>query len=433
MSQKYKPITQPFGSKTKYKINLEMDSRGHFNIESRSTIKNTSNDKWSDVVFYFIPNIFTKENSPTLSNPGTAHIKSILVNGKKAKFSLKKDSLKVLLHENVYPTKKIVVDIQYSFTLPEKGFRFNKEDGNYYLAQWYPMVATYKNGSWNKEEYRVKGETYHTAFSDFEVSYKIPKGLTIVSTSDQEYVNSKNKSTLKMKNVKDFYITILKKPYENERKIGNVNIRAFTIDDDTQSQREVLQIAEKALNYFQDKIGPYPHKQLDIIVSQSGMEYPGIVTAGSIKGGNSDWRESVVVHEIAHQWFYGMISSDPFHDAWLDEGIANFATSLFYSKYKKEPISLLDVSEFQDSPLPVNLPLNKYTLGEQSNYIYAKAPTYLWKVFSENGGQKRAEDFLKSYYNLYKYKDIDTAEFVRFIKYYLDLKNDASLKEFLEF
>lgn len=432
MSQKYKPNTQSFGSKTKYKINLEMDSRGHFNLESRSTITNTSNDEWSDVVFYFIPNIFTKENSPTLSNPGTTHIKSILVNGKKAKFSLKKDTLKVLLYEDVNPTKKIVVDIQYSFTMPEKGLRFTKEDGNYYLAQWYPMVATYKNGSWNKEEYRLKGETYHTAFSDFEVSYKIPKGLTIVTTSDREYVKSKKTSILKMKNVKEFFIAILKEPYSNERKVGNVNIRAFTLDDDAESQREVLQIAEKALNYFQDKIGPYPHKQLDIIVSQLGMEYPGIVTAGSIYNRFEGWSESLVVHEIAHQWFYGMISSDPFYDAWLDEGFATFALNLFHSELEKGPISL-DVSKFKDSPLPVNLPLNKYTLGEQSNYIYGKASTYLWKVFSENGGKKRAEDFLKNYYDLYKYKDIDTAEFVRFIKYYLELKDDHLLKEFLTF
>lgn len=433
MSQKYKPITQPFGSKTKYKISLKMDSKGHFDVGSRSTITNTSNEKWSDVVFYFIPNIFTKENSPSLNNPGTANIKRILINGKKAKFSLKKDTLKVLLNKKVYPTKKMVIDIQYNFTMPEEGYRFTKENGNYYLAQWYPMVATYKSGGWNKEDYRVRGETYHTAFSDFEVNYKIPKGLTIVSTSDREYVGS-HKTTLKMKNVKDFFIAILNKPNEIERKVGQVNIRTFTLNDDFEIQREALQIAEKALNYFQDKIGPYPHKQLDIIVSQLGMEYPGIVTAGTIQnsGDMSDWKESIVVHEIAHQWFYGMISSDPFHDAWLDEGITNFATNLFYSDYKKRHISL-DVSQFNNAPLPVNLPLNEYTLTEQSNYIYGKASVYLWKVLSENGGKKIAEDFLKSYYDLYKYKDVDTAEFVRFIKYYLELKDDHLLKEFLKF
>ncbi|MBU8791783.1 M1 family metallopeptidase [Oceanobacillus caeni] len=294
------------------------------------------------------------------------------------------------------------------------------------------MVATYKDG-WNKEDYISKGETYHTAFSDYRINYEIPENLTLVSTSDNELVTSPSKGQLEANNVKDFFIAILKDPNVIEKEINNINIRVFGIDNNKKLHKEVGDISSEALNYFEEKIGPYPHGQLDIIVDQSGMEYPGIITVGSIynKGStNPSLIKSIVVHEIAHQWFYGVVSNDPYNDAWLDEGITELATLLFHADYRNEEISL-DVELFKDFPLPVNLPLDKYDIDSQSNYIYGKSTTYLWDILTKNDGRVGAEEFLKNYYNVYKYKDVDTQEFVRYIKYYLNMKDDNIFKEFL--
>ncbi|MDF9762258.1 hypothetical protein OKW24_004031 [Peribacillus simplex] len=293
------------------------------------------------------------------------------------------------------------------------------------------MIATYRNHKWNKEAYRLKGESYHTSFSDFKIQYKLPKDLTLISSDDNDGYPSKRTGVLEGDNIKEFYISLLKEPNVIQKKTGDITIRVFGVDERKELHKEISEMASEAMNYFQDTFGPYPHKQLDIILDEKGMEYPGIVTAGS----NYNRLESpehlrrIVVHEIAHQWFYGVISNDPYHDAWLDEGITDLATLLFYANQGND-ISF-DEELFKEFTLPVNLPLDKYSSNDQSNYIYGKSSTMLWKIFQENGGELKAEDFLKNYYDHYQYIEVDTQEFVRFLKYYLNLKDDDYFKDWI--
>ncbi|MFJ7686027.1 M1 family aminopeptidase [Peribacillus butanolivorans] len=224
----------------------------------------------------------------------------------------------------------------------------------------------------------------------------------------------------------------MKEPNVIQKKTGDITIRVFGVDENKELHKEISEIANEAMNYFQDTIGPYPHKQLDIILDELGMEYPGVVTAGSIYNRlqkSPEHLKRTVVHEIAHQWFYGVISNDPYHDAWLDEGITTFATLLFYANQGND--TSFDEELFREFTLPVNLPLDKYSSNEQSGYIYGKSSEMLWGVFQENGGELKAEDFLKNYYDHYQYKEVNTQEFVRFLKYYLNLKDDDYFKDWI--
>ena len=414
------PKTIEAGSKAKYVIDLAMDEQGNFNIHSKSYIQNNSTDPWGELVFYFLPNIFTETHSPQLKKPAFTNIDSIQVNEETVDFSLDKDSLKIILNKEQLPSETFVVDIKYKFTLPEKGFRFTKIEDNYFLAQWYPMIATYRDHQWNKEDYRGKGETYHTSFSDFEITYNLPEGLTIIS-SGEEKNPSKQSGVLTAENIKEFYIALLKEPNIVEKQVNEINLRIIDVDDSTELHNELLDAAGEALTYFQNNIGPYPHEQLDIILDETGMEYPGVVTVGASNNGRNLAR--IITHEIAHQWFYGVVNNDPYHNAWLDEGISEFATDLFFSQgERKEMYEKRNV--FKEYPLPINLPLDKYTLGEQSNYIYGKSSKMLSNLLLGERIKIKAEDFLKHYYEAYQYKEIDTKEFVRFSKYYLNLDDD---------
>ncbi|MDM5292994.1 M1 family metallopeptidase [Peribacillus simplex] len=429
-NEEFSPKGLSPGSESEYDINMEMGVEGNFKIHSTTSIKNISTDKWEQLMFYFIPNMFTETNS-YLEKPSTVKVESINLNGKTVKFNLEKDTLTVPLNEKLEPNQNVVVDIKYEFNLPEKGYRFTQNENNYFLAQWYPMIATYRNHKWNKEAYRLKGESYHTAFSDFKIQYKLPKDLTLISSGDNDGYPSKRTGILEGDNLKEFYISLLKEPNVIQKKTGDITIRVFGVDKRKELHKEISEMASEAMNYFQDTFGPYPHKQLDIILDEKGMEYPGVVTAGS----NYNRLESpehlkrIVVHEIAHQWFYGVISNDTYHDAWLDEGITDLATLLFYANQGND-ISF-DEELFKEFTLPVNLPLDKYSSNDQSNYIYGKSSTMLWKIFRENGGELKAEDFLKNYYDHYQYKEVDTQEFVRFFKYYLNLKDDDYFKDWI--
>lgn len=421
------------GSSTNYDLSIEMDEKEMFYVEATIEIENNSADDWETLDFYFIPNMFTEENSPDLPAYASIEITSIEINQEDIDYSLTKDTLSIPLKENVEPNQTVIADISYSFTLPEEGLRFTKNEDNYYLAQWYPMVPTYKNGSgWNKKDYNFIGETYHTTFSDFQITYNFPSNLTIVSSSPNDAFPSANKGTLTVENEKEVFIALLNNPLMSEATFGETNIRVFGWEENR--NEEILSTALSAIEYFSDFIGPYPDEQLDIIMHEIGMEYPGIVTAGSYYGMDNlilDAQKEIVIHEIAHQWFYRVVSNDPFHDSWLDEGLTELAAFLFQVESGNLDFTF-SPEEYDDYSLPVNLSLDDYQANDISAYAYRKPVAMLGKLFEENGGKEAAENFLKSYYEHYQYKEVNTEEFVRFMKYHLDIEDDGLFEEWIE-
>ena len=433
----FSPQSIPSGSDNQYSISLTMEKDGKFQVESTVNIKNNSNDTWKNLVFYFIPNIFTESSleqlNRTLDVPGTVRFNKVAVEGTPVDYLLNKDTLSLPLENLIGPGEEVKVDFSYEFFVPEEGLRFTKNNENYHLAQFYPMVATYRDGKWNKEEYQFRGETYHTGFSDFKVSYDIPEGYTIASTSENDDYPSQRVGTFEVNKAKEVFIAILKEPIVIEKQQGNVNIRVFGFEDKEDFYLEISEVASEALYYFQDIMGPYPFSQLDIVVDGQGMEYPGIVTIGSIYGiqVSSDALINMVIHEIAHQWFYGVINNDPYHEAWLDEGFATFSAELFHFSRFNENVPYKSKYQMLDKvePLPVNLSLDQYTT---SSHIYGKSSTMLWSLFENRGGIEEAEKFLKTYSNFYQYKEVDTEEFVRFAKYYFDLEDKSEFESWLE-
>ena len=431
--QKFTPEVLNAGNENQYVIDFVMNEEGKFEVDSTVHIKNTSADPWNEVVFYFIPNLFTKENSPNLRKPAVVEIETVKVNGADASFTLNEDTLAVQLEDKLLPDNETEISVQYSFTLPINGFRFTINSGNYYLAQWYPMVATYRNGRWNKEDYVYYAETYHTGFSDFTIHYEIPEGYTIVSTGDADQYPSTSSGSLSATNVKEFFMTILKDTTLTQGQFEDINVRLFDVGNYEKYTEDILQISLDAVQYFQQTFGKYPHKQLDIVLDEVSMEYPGIVTAGIIRNYllRPEQINSTVVHEIAHQWFYGVISNDPFYDGWLDEGFATLTTGLFYAHLEGIEYDIKDNYYFQSYPLAVNLPVNTYETNEKSTYLYSKPAFKIWSIFKEQGGQKRLEDFLKNYYETYQFKELNTQEFVRFLSHYLDIEDDTHFEDWI--
>ncbi|RDY69132.1 M1 family peptidase [Halobacillus trueperi] len=432
----FKPVGIPSGTDSSYDIKLKMDDEENFTVDAIIEIKNTSEDAWEEIPFYFIPNMFTAQNSPSLDKPSEVEVNMVALNGKEVPYSLKKDKLTIPLKQKINPNDSINVRFTYNFTLPEEGLRFTKQGEDFHLAQWYPMVPTYREG-WNIESFRFKGETVHTPYSNFKIEYDVPANYTVATTSDEDVFPIKNKNQLKITQVKEVFIAILDDPYVAERELNNIKIRVYGMQDKSQLNEDVADIAVEAFSYFQDRIGPYPYKQFDIILNGMGMEYPGIVTAWTVynSGGpvRPDAVKKIAVHEIAHQWFYGMINNDPFHDAWLDEGMAQLATSLFYSDYEGRDFTFKQSEKnYEELSLPVNLSLDQYPKEKQSSYIYGKSVVMLGGLFEDNGGKIKAENFLRNYYKLYKYKEVNSEEFIRFLKEYLDMKDEAVLNDWIQ-
>jgi hypothetical protein len=82
----------------------------------------------------------------------------------------------------------------------------------------------------------------------------------------------------------------------------------------------------RALKAHAARFGPYPFGRLAAAVIpdlRGGIEYPGAVLLGTRQD-----RDATASHEVAHQWFYGLVGDDQARDPWLDEAFATYAEAL---------------------------------------------------------------------------------------------------------
>ena len=103
-----------------------------------------------------------------------------------------------------------------------------------------------------------------------------------------------------------------------------------------------------AVAFFSETIAPYPYEKLALIVAATrfgGMENSSAIVFSntlfdlrsnekmSARFGIPERIESVVAHEIAHQWFGDSVTESTWADLWLSEGFATYFAGLFIEKY----------------------------------------------------------------------------------------------------
>ena len=124
----------------------------------------------------------------------------------------------------------------------------------------------------------------------------------------------------------------------------------------------MLRGARLALAWYGLYYGAFPYPQLTVVSpprgaeEAGGMEYPTLFTAGTGLFTTPDMYrpESVTVHEAGHQFWYGIVGSNEFEHAWLDEGLDTFSTyRTFHEAYGERVARELDMArETQTVLLP---------------------------------------------------------------------------------
>lgn len=103
-------------------------------------------------------------------------------------------------------------------------------------------------------------------------------------------------------------------------------------------ERKTVDYTRKSLKLFSEKFFPYPYTQYSTVASLvgGGMEYPQltmITRRSGMRGEHTHSLESIIAHEVAHAWFYGILGFNETEQSYLDEGLTSFATTLYLEHY----------------------------------------------------------------------------------------------------
>jgi aminopeptidase N len=184
----------------------------------------------------------------------------------------------------------------------------------------------------------------------------------------------------------------------------------------------VLAAAQGALAGFSRRFGAYPYPTLTVVslpLEVFGCEFSGIVLVSSRLAGPAAevggipplvLAEATTAHEVAHQWFFGLVGSDQVLEPWLDESLAQYATLLFYRDRDGEPGARGYRQSFEGrwervgrADIPIGKPVAAYTEKEYAAIVYGRAPLFL-EALADRMGRPAFDRLLRAWCARFRWK-----------------------------
>lgn len=246
----------------------------------------------------------------------------------------------VRLDTPVGPGQSVSLDVEWSTSLPRLSQRTGYEGDFVFAGQWFPKVAKLEpTGEWAQFPYHPQAEFYAN-FGNYDVTLEVPKthtvgasGLLIPTAAD---VGSSSADTgvsrYQAQAVHDFAWVAWPHFRERSESIEGVDVRLLFPAGHDHNAALTLRTLRLALPWMNRWLGPYPLPRLTVVhppdeaSGAGGMEYPGLITTGGtlLDGYFTDDVERVVIHELAHQWFYGNVATNEYRSPFLDEGLTTY-------------------------------------------------------------------------------------------------------------
>ncbi|HKT68668.1 MAG TPA: M1 family metallopeptidase, partial [Terriglobales bacterium] len=206
-------------------------------------------------------------------------------------------------------------------------------------AQWFPKIGVWWQGAWNCHQFHRTTE-FFAEFGTFEVKLTLPQnevvGASGVEVSSVNNPNGTKTLSFYGEDIHDFAWTaepeyrVVTGTFQGS--MGPVKIRMLVQPGHMSSAPRYLQALEGTLDRFDKWYGPYPYKQITLVdpphgaLEAGGMEYPTLFTADTTWWAPKGllFPEDVTEHEFGHQYWYGMVATNEFENAWMDEGINSY-------------------------------------------------------------------------------------------------------------
>ena len=418
-----------------YEIKLAYDDEENKLLgEMTVNYYNNTGEELEFVCFHLYPNAFRENSSQSivsLANYNRAYYNGksygdIIVTDCNKEFSFigeDENILKLDLSSTLAPNDIVILKIEFETLLPEINHRMGVGENTINFGNAVPILCVYENGAFDLNGYNSNGDPFYSEISDYSVQISFPEKYKIACTGEliSESIEDGNKLvSIKADNVRDFVFILSEKFEVLTQDVGNTTVSYYYYDDE--KPEESLKTSVLSLQTFNELFGEYPYSTLKVVEASfvhGGMEFPNLVLISDSLFSYETYT-TVIIHEIAHQWWYGLVGNDQYNYGWLDEGLAEFSTALFYEKnpeynITREQMTLRNQSNYKvfetiytDVLGSVNTNFNR-ALDEFANeqeYVYTSyVKAYLMHdSLYEYLGEKKYLKCLKYYFSNNKYK-----------------------------
>lgn len=250
----------------------------------------------------------------------------------------------VRLPRPVQPGEAITVSLAWTARVPRTFDRTGALGNYYFIAQWFPKLGVLEDSGWNCHQFHATTE-FFSDYGVYDVRMTVPTGWVVGATGrEQSRTTNPNGTTTHryvQEDVHDFAWTTSPDFVERtarfeERGLPAVDMRLLMQPEHLPQAGRHFAATRSALRRYGTWFGPYAYGHITIVdpafqSDTGGMEYPTLFTAGTqwliSRETTMSTPEEVTIHEAGHQFWYGIVGTNEFEHAWMDEGINTFATA----------------------------------------------------------------------------------------------------------
>jgi hypothetical protein len=346
-----------------------------------------------------------------------------------AGYALAGVELRVPLREPLPPDGTTTLSLSFTLVVPNQNAPYGYTARQTNLGDWYPYVPPYvSDGGWLVREDAFYGEHLAYDVASFEVEIRLTNPtaasgvpLTIAASSERLPENGEEDLyRYRHSPARNFVWTISDQYKVNEAKAGDFTVKSYTFPSHPLADGPALEETVKALTLFDELYAPYPHATLSVVEADflDGMEFDGLIFLSHAfydfyTGDQKSNLTIIAAHEVAHQWWYGLVGNDQAMEPWLDEALATFSELYFYENvypdlaawYWENRVTVHAPQGWIDSKI--------YDVGGFYPYrdaVYLRGAMFL-RDLRDLMGAEAFLDFLHDYLQQYSYRQVTADDF----------------------
>jgi hypothetical protein len=219
------------------------------------------------------------------------------------------------------------IRFRIAIEVPHRNDRFGWANGLAFMGSALPALAISDANGTHLDPYSDLGESFYSQVGSYSVTLDVPEGLDTPATgtlASAVAADGRVVRTYTAADVRDFAWAAGRLRNRTDVDRSGVLIRVWHPAGREEDGRAALHAAVRAMNEYRRSFGPYGYAEVDVVtadyVTFGGMEYPTLVFANPNQG--------VIAHELAHQWWYGIVGNDEYNEPWLDEAFATWSEGL---------------------------------------------------------------------------------------------------------
>ncbi|MDD4290799.1 MAG: M1 family aminopeptidase [Clostridia bacterium] len=360
-------------------------------------LTNRTNYNIQCAVYTLFPNVYRQNAlNPAVNKEfgGTAYvngesfggitINSVFANGN-TKFHLSGDDDYFLEIPINAPCGSVTeIEIVFEVALANVIHNLGYVGSTYSLGNCFPLPCVYSGNGCVKNAFSSIGDSRYSPNINYSATVIVPFDLSVVSTGNTSAVVESDVKTYKLQAdcVRDFYVCASNELNQVDTTIDEVAVRYIYVSDS--APEDTLSLITAAFS-FMNELYPYPYSVVNVMQSNvSDGVYPNVaIVNADLSDGD---KTHTIVHEVARQWFYSIVHVNRAEYSFMEAGLAEYFTYLFFGKYPdygdvSKKMKTLRTNEKAYAELldgtDVGICRNIYTFENYLPYVYCnyiKAP-----------------------------------------------------------